>query len=943
MYKNKRHKGLSATCRSNQKSSQSQHKQPSLTTQDQPQQASLPQPPQPITALNVKQETNVLIPLVQTSLRQSLTHSIGHQLHSFAPTSNNASNNGHNGLISSSAATSGSAGAGSGGGGANAHLGQYSSGHPPHPVQISRAAQDGGATGERLDVLHSSSDRPVGPSTSSIRSADEHLHQAALSAHDSFSPLIISAPYSYPVPATSILPNQQTNDSQTHSINQTYPHSYHDSNSYASRSLLTVEQRQMPPPISDNQVSTTSSIKNYQNEGWNTRSAPSGLATGKNAVRSYCASETDEGIGNDSTGLAVNEADHLSRAEQDESHIGSSNSLNGEDASYTVSSNGGTLLMSNQVVRATPSGCKSRTSLKNRLRIGIRNATNWIPTIFHKPKTATQGDDMGSVSGQVNSGYADSRYEQLHSTSSVTTTTNNLIQMDQKRRHKKTSAAGFSSFNPESASVGSSAPCPLNNGTGASGSGDLYDPISVDGSSRRSSSVSTGSLPLSKDAQTDSNKCNASVSHPNQNVRLEECDSDKPIEQVPHVVVPDDMMHFLKQKDDNLTANADLPPGPMSPSSAMIAVPMSPQSTANGTVAANPPSTSSNSTILTPLISAPCNLPLQQPFSPMSDVASPEQPLGQNQQSSLPLSANTSATNAENHLPPPPPYPYGQAECNRSLMQQTNVSTPGPVNKQNQNLSPVYQVAQAPPGYPGMPMQPGPANGWYGPNSIHPSGFYSTQSNLVCGYSVNYSSYQSNYGQIQPQNAYNGYSQQPQPTMYSPSGSAMSGCSGYTVTNTNYSAGAWPGNHHQPLISPNAGYSQYRYSNDCANQVQQNKENKLDANNNAKYALAALVAPRCSESQDYSGPQLVTPAPSSLLNRSSSRMSVTSNSTNILHSNRSRSVIGSPTQVAGGFPPTSAMNGILANDGGSNMVINDMNSTLSSLVEETRFLKMTIN
>ncbi|RWS11585.1 zinc finger protein-like protein, partial [Dinothrombium tinctorium] len=506
------------------------------------------------------------------------------------------------------------------------------------------------------------------------------------------------------------------------------------------------------PPISDNSVSTTC-LNSFENE-WCTDIPVQVMASPNDIVVSEC---------------------------------------NG----VRTSPNNGYDAEANSPLLASPAGInirspmKPRTSLKNRLKNSFRSATNWIPNFFNPRNGQRNNGNVGNnrvenISMNNRRTCSDKRNSKK---STGTGTKTNLV------RHGSTTSSinsfyssvlgSDNSHNSQATSGSSNAHC--HNGQNAFVAGhnedgqmircSSYDPISVGGSSRRSSNASnssfavngmnygmnqhhirrnahhlsqtdnlvvqpqsialssgissegftsslstlnsatsippivSGTMSRSDTTATTSNSTGTvatEIHHPNENVNLEECDSDQPIENNDNLILPDEMVQYLTEKKGANAAmspsisssnfNLDvpnMPPGPLSPNS-MIAQ-LSPSSTAS--MSKVPSSTQS----LTPLQSASQPIPntqqmnsklqMQQPFSPMSISSQTPTPHSSHQMPQSPMQVVQNSPQSRNPHQLSPQASMNVAKSMKSQQQQCRQMRPQ-IQSQQQPLPPPYPAQQ---------------------------------------------------------------------------------------------------------------------------------------------------------------------------------------------------------------------------------------------------------
>jgi hypothetical protein len=278
-----------------------------------------------------------------------------------------------------------------------------------------------------------------------------------------------------------------------------------------------------------------------------------------------------------------------------------------------------------------------KSSIKSRIKSGVKSATNWIPKVFgskggqavrpnqksdtrasSKKETGKsafirQGSTSSSVSAysslacsvsgsQTSTSYTTSgaaatagqmtrcaSYDPIYlssrrsSTSSITTSSESPATAYSQCKARHLSQTTNLIVQPQSVAISSAI---SSEGYGSSLS-------TLNSSSSLPFAASSGE-PVRSDTGSGSNSTTTTVTtqihHPNENVVLDECDSDQPIEYNNDVILPDDMMRYLKESSEckpaeevkssneiNLppaAAAADpmasiMPPGPVSPNSSV--------------------------------------------------------------------------------------------------------------------------------------------------------------------------------------------------------------------------------------------------------------------------------------------------------------------------------------------------------------------------------------
>ncbi|RWS31230.1 zinc finger protein-like protein [Leptotrombidium deliense] len=723
---------------------------------------------------------------------------------------------------------------------------------------------------------------------------------------------------------------------------------------------------------------------------------------------------------------------------------------------------------------------KPRTSLKNRLKNSFRSATNWIPSFFNQR------------SGQRSNGcYIDGRTENIPINSNRTCVdkrnTKKLTNKSDLTRHGSTTSSinslyssAFGSENSHATSSSSNVgvtQCMNTTNTYVSGHNNAdiircssYDPISIGGSSRRSSNASnssfmgtgvgyntschqsrrnanahhlsqtdnlvvqpqslalssgissegftsslstlnsTTSVPalvsgtISRSDTTATTNSTTTVAteihHPNENVNLEECDSDQPIENNDNLILPDEMVQYLTEKKGVNSAmspsisssnfNLDvpnMPPGPLSPNS-MIAQ-LSPSSTAS---LSKVPSSSQQ---LTPLQTAPQNVTngqqalnpsmhMQQPFSPMSVSSTPTP------QHNMPLSPmqvvqHSPQSHGHQQLSPQASADVAktmksQQQCRRSRAPSAMQPQPPPYPMSHMNQQP-YQ------GTPNLQSMTGPQlpfnntahshfsvspvqQQWYGGHAINSNAqnYYQNHNSFVQSTSyANVHQYSYNSGQLTRTAPYFGQSPiqnvQGQNLSYN---TPMQQNNSYAyqnqqqsqqyVANNHYSLNSWQQRmrlqpclprQYRPYHQNFANGSPYNAFGDQCDVVDSSvRPNAMNIGmQDGSYQRTFEYV--CQQQQEISSQPTIPPPPNypPPPTPNSKKMGV-NNARGILTPNGSCNKVTSscptPVPVAQLVPNCRAQSSASMNNE-NNMVINDMNSTLTSLVEETRFLKMSLN
>lgn len=279
---------------------------------------------------------------------------------------------------------------------------------------------------------------------------------------------------------------------------------------------------------------------------------------------------------------------------------------------------------------------KSGKSIKSRIKSGVKTAKSWIPKVFgHKTSqvavgvnsshktTSSKKSDMkvglvrqGSTSSSLVSAYSSlagsvsgsQATSTSYSTCSATATGSQMTRCASydplflSSRRSSSSSITTSSESPAKAASHSQCKARHLSHTDnlivqPQSVAALSSAVSSEGyGSSLSTLNSTSSLPFSSvdplrsDTGSGSNSTTMTVTtqihHPNENVVLDECDSDQPIEFNHNLILPDDVMRYLKESSESQPATTTsgetslrlptdpqvpnlMPPGPLSPNSAV--------------------------------------------------------------------------------------------------------------------------------------------------------------------------------------------------------------------------------------------------------------------------------------------------------------------------------------------------------------------------------------
>ena len=660
-----------------------------------------------------------------------------------------------------------------------------------------------------------------------------------------------------------------------------------------------------PPPSSSNQATMHNMQSNYHLNQSN---------ASLNKSQCLAVNEVDEGIGSESVTEATDDDEPSQRV------------LNSMMMPHYAS--GGVagdsmMIMTQHHQPLTRASIKSnRPSLKNRLRNGIKS---WIPNIFHK-NTST-----GNNACQKNQ----TDYNQQYDTSYVEPNSTTTAQLD---------SLNCSNYQPMNSTCSSrqSAASKKKSKDGNSSSLSLKVPFL---SKNRKSKTYEETGKECKDAQALNQQQAASTLE-------DQLD-----------LLPDEVMHFLKENKDDQQQTVHLPAGPLSPNSSMITQQLSPAHRSNNDCnvkltqlncvqQSNKTNSKQDSLTTAKTSSSLNNASNQQPFSPMSINSSPNtpgtiinNPLSPMVTDPLPnLNSNNSMNTSVAANKPPPPYAFATAQQLNQQQQQVDQC-----NSFN-NTQPTYQS--------------------YNASSYNNQNYTNYNQN---DHSTNY--YTSNYvNQNSSTNVPNDYNQPIKTEINNGCTSNMSRIHKY-VNNQNiniYLNGQSQSNHHHMMpqstfynhpiyVNNHQTQSQNSFNNSYSNwqqpvhnqpQSRQASAMSIDTNNNSStgnqnnayckynsYHQNNMMPPPITYSQQLSS-QLTPPIPSSLLmNQASNSMQM--NNLNEMCSPRpmsavmnrcesrcdSRSRLMSPMQICNDQPI-------------DNMVINDMSSGLSSLAEENLILKM---
>ncbi|XP_054162446.1 transcriptional activator cubitus interruptus-like [Oppia nitens] len=265
---------------------------------------------------------------------------------------------------------------------------------------------------------------------------------------------------------------------------------------------------------------------------------------------------------------------------------------------------------------------RQRNTFKNNIKAiksGIKSATNWIP--FFRNSSQNKNSNYSSINGNINNNNQNNKHLGNNAMLGPNGKNNKKSNKSKLIRQGSTSSITSNSFyssvlgseNSQTSShlttSSSSGPHMVLTSTGELIRCTSYDPISIGGSSRRSSDASSSDITANRRntsrstakhlTQTDnlviqpqsialSNDCylsglsvssgisvGSSVSsrrartavpppsitenasnHPNENVTLDECDSDQPIETMNNMLLPDDMVQYLNEKSSNASTGA---------------------------------------------------------------------------------------------------------------------------------------------------------------------------------------------------------------------------------------------------------------------------------------------------------------------------------------------------------------------------------------------------
>lgn len=676
---------------------------------------------------------------------------------------------------------------------------------------------------------------------------------------------------------------------------------------------------------------------------------------------------------------------------------------------------------------------KAKGNIKDRIKSSLKTAKNWIvPNVFgnklaSKPSHGLKNPSkdgrsnlvrQGSCASSVNSFYSSLMESEEVSQATTSSSTSYSTATAPIQSKSSSQMARCSSYDPMILSPRKSAPA---NGPGCTKqkisasqahkarhlsqtenlmvqprSAALSSGISSEGyGSSLSTLNSTTSLTFSTsdqvrpDTGSGSNSTTITVAtqihHPNENVALDECDSDQPIELHPDICLPDDAVQFLDANTDtsssvpvpvaSSTSLQPRPPPPSSassssssqmPNSALPPGPLSPNSTVTQPSPSSISGPSHQSQGLTMLRTPGSNAIQPSPFSPMQ-VDSPQitrtteatihdnsQIIDQKPSASQLSAAASSLAGASGSLVPPPPY---NSNPNQS-----------PSNKNsNQHTFPNGSC---------VAPNAGPRG------SGHVEQNYQNQQH-------HYFQQQQQYYQQQMQNHWHQQHQPQQQFMY-PSinhqqhqqqqGHPSTSNNQYSSTASSYYGMVQHHQQQQQTYQTNQDNLQSRTSS----QFQRIQDQRVfptvqQTPGSSSSSSLPLSAPSSSSStsNNFHPPHIYTPQTADLNNRSSQqvnpyhqmvgnhyyfggggdqRTNMGANSYRFeTNYNRNPNVVAQSTGPSNNnnnyYPETrttssiscrtSSRTGSATNQ--SNMVVNDMNSTLTSLVEETRFLKMTNN
>lgn len=728
---------------------------------------------------------------------------------------------------------------------------------------------------------------------------------------------------------------------------------------------------------------------------------------------------------------------------------------------------------------------KGKGTFKNRIKSGIRTAANWIPNVFGSKlasKSSSNGNGtmgksgkdgrtgnnnlvrQGSCASSVNSFYSsllDSEVSQATTSSSTSYSTATAPIQSKSSSSQMTRCSSYDPMilNPrvKSSSANDGSGCGSSSKQRMSaqkarhlsqtenlivqprcGGNTLSSGISSEGyGSSLSTLNSTTSLTFSASDQgvgrpdtgtSGSNSTTITVAtqihHPNENVALDECDSDQPIELHPDICLPDDAVQFLDANTDTATTNtvtatssssshlpnSGLPPGPLSPNSTVtqpspssISGPSSSSSThqSQGLTTLQAPSNiggSSGNILASPFspmqVDAPSQIIVQRTMTVEASIHETSQIIDQKPSlsqlsaaaslaASQPGSTQPGSTQPGSGLIPPPPY---NSNPNQNASNKSNNSQTFPRNGNGSGTS-----------IPGSGTSiPGPSRSSIpGPSGTMMSGEEENYQNQYFQQQQQY--YQQHMQNVQHWHQYQHQqhpAQQQQQLMYSGGGAAsvqqqgQSSNHSYPASTSNYYGMV----QHQQQLSQQQSYQQ--------TSTQTNQDSLHSPSSQSQFhrihhqdqrgfptqtpgssfgSLPPSSSSSLSSNNFHSAVQMYSPQTSTDLNNRSSQqqqqvtyhqmvgnnhyylsgssgndqrtnmMVGTSNNTYRfgMNYNRNHSLPQSTVGQSHCYPEarstcrTSSRTGSGMNH--SNMVVNDMNSTLTSLVEETRFLKMTNN
>ena len=503
------------------------------------------------------------------------------------------------------------------------------------------------------------------------------------------------------------------------------------------------------------------------------------------------------------------------------------------------------------------------------------------------------------------------------------------------------------------------------------------------------------------------------IHHPNENVALDECDSDQPIELHPDICLPDDAVQFLDANTDTAATsnsviatsasssappshvpNSGLPPGPLSPNSTVTQP--SPSSISG------PSSSSTHQSQGLTTLRAPSNIGgssgniLASPFSPMQVDTPPQiivqrtmtveasihetsQIIDQKPSASQLSAAASSLAASQSGLIPPPPY-------NSNPNQNAS-------NKSNNN-----QTFSADGNGTGSSIAGPPGTMMSGQEQNYQNQYFQHQQQYYQQHMQNVQHWHQYQHQQHPAQQQHQFMYPTAASIQQQQGQLASSNQSYPPSTSNYYGMVQHQHQH-------SHQQQQSYQQTSTQTNQDNLQSRTSASSQSQFhrihhqdqrgfptqtpgsSFGSLPHPPSSSSSSlpsnnfHSAAQMYSPQTSTDLNNRSSQQQVTYHQmvgnnhyylggggsgndqrTNMMmgtsntyrfgmnynrnHSSVAQSAIGQsnyyPEARSGsGTCRTSSRTGSGMNQ--SNMVVNDMNSTLTSLVEETRFLKMTNN